>query len=173
MTEELPDDSDEKPRTASLFASMDPETVTFEDALRLLSLPRTVGVDPADDVEIVAMNGRHGPFIKKGSESRSLESEEQLFTLTLEEALALLAQPSSPGVEQPQRRSESSAPIRLQTSRSWSRMAASGPTSRTERRTRACARATASRRSRLERAVELLADRRSRGPAKTRRRKKK
>ncbi len=93
VAEELPDDSDEKPRTASLFASMDPGTVTLEEALRLLSLPRTVGADPADGVEIVAMNGRYGPFIKKGSESRSLESEEQLFTLTVEEALALLAQP--------------------------------------------------------------------------------
>ena len=93
VTEELADESDVKPRTASLFASMDPETVTFEDALRLLSLPRTVGVDPADAEEIVAMNGRYGPFIKKGSESRSLDTEEQLFTLTVEEALALLAQP--------------------------------------------------------------------------------
>ena len=106
VTEELPDDSDEKPRTASLFASMDPETVGLEDALRLLSLPRTVGVDPADGEEIVAMNGRYGPFIKKGSESRSLDSEEQLFTLTVEEALALLAQP-----KQRQRRA-AAAPLR-------------------------------------------------------------
>ena len=93
VAEELPDDSEAKPRTASLFSSMDPAAVTLEEALRLLSLPRVVGADPADSVEIVAMNGRYGPFIKKGSESRSLESEEQLFTLTVEEALALLAQP--------------------------------------------------------------------------------
>ena len=106
VAEELPDESEEKPRTASLFASMDPGTVTLEEALRLLSLPRAVGADPADGVEIVAMNGRYGPFIKKGSESRSLESEEQLFTLTVEEALALLAQPKQRG------RRAAAAPLR-------------------------------------------------------------
>ena len=84
-----------KPRTASLFRSMDPATITLEDALRLLTLPRTVGVDPSDGVEIVASNGRYGPYLKKDKDTRSLESEEQLLTITLEEALVVLAQPKT------------------------------------------------------------------------------
>ena len=93
------DETDERPRTASLLGHQSPETLTLEDALQLLSLPRTVGVDPSDGEEIVVRNGRFGPYLTKGpdsgktAENRSLESEEQLFTLTLEEALALLAQP--------------------------------------------------------------------------------
>jgi DNA topoisomerase-1 len=82
-----------KPRTASLFADMQVDTVTLEDALRLLSLPREVGTDPADDVVITAQNGRYGPYITKDKDSRSLPSEDSIFTVTLEEALALLAQP--------------------------------------------------------------------------------
>jgi DNA topoisomerase-1 len=89
VTEVLPEDSDEKPQTASLLSSMSPETVTLEEALRLLSLPRVVG--QIDGEEVTAQNGRYGPYIKKGSESRSLENEEQLFTVTLDEAKALLA----------------------------------------------------------------------------------
>ena len=83
----------QKPKTSSLFKSMSLETITLEDALKLLDLPRVVGVDPADGEEIAALNGRYGPYIKKGSDSRSLENEEQLFSITLDEALALLAQP--------------------------------------------------------------------------------
>jgi DNA topoisomerase-1 len=91
-----PPGSDSAPtRTASLLRSMDPATVTLDDALRLLSLPRVVGVDPADGAEIVATNGRYGPYLKKGSDSRSLESEEQLFSVTLDEAQALFAQPKT------------------------------------------------------------------------------
>ncbi len=82
-----------KPKRASLFKSMDPEEVTLEVALQLLSLPRVVGVDPADDEEITASNGRYGPYIKKGTETRSLEDEEQLLTVSVEEALVLLSQP--------------------------------------------------------------------------------
>ena len=92
VTEVLPEGADAKPRTASLFASMSPETVSLDDALRLLSLPRVVGEIDGD--EVTAQNGRYGPYVKKGSESRSLETEGQLFTVTLEEALALLAQPA-------------------------------------------------------------------------------
>jgi len=92
VTEVLPEDSKEKPRTASLFKSMSPETVTLDDALSLLSLPRVVGV-AEDGEEITARNGRYGPYVQKGKESRSLETEEQLLTLTLDEALAVLAQP--------------------------------------------------------------------------------
>jgi DNA topoisomerase-1 len=91
VTEVLPEGAEERPRTASLFASMSPDTVTLEDALRLLSLPRVVGT--VDGEEVTAQNGRYGPYVKKGSESRSLESEEQLFTVTLDDALTLFAQP--------------------------------------------------------------------------------
>ncbi|MFI6644416.1 type I DNA topoisomerase [Streptomyces sp. NPDC050504] len=85
-----------KPRTASLFKSMSLDTVTLQDALRLMSLPRVVGAD-AEGVEITAQNGRYGPYLKKGTDSRSLTEEEQLFTITLEEALAIYAQPKQRG----------------------------------------------------------------------------
>jgi DNA topoisomerase-1 len=92
VTEVPPEGGKEKPRTASLFTTMSLDTVTLEDALRLLQLPRVVGV-AEDGEEIVARNGRYGPYIQKGKESRSLESEEQLFTIDMPGALALLAQP--------------------------------------------------------------------------------
>jgi DNA topoisomerase-1 len=91
VTEVLPEGTEAKPRTASLLASMSPETVTLDDAVRLLSLPRVLG--QLDDEDVTAQNGRYGPYVKKGSESRSLETEEQLFTVTLDEARALFAQP--------------------------------------------------------------------------------
>jgi DNA topoisomerase-1 len=86
-----------KPRTGSLLRSMDLETVTLEDALRLLSLPRVVGVDPSTDEEITAQNGRYGPYLKRGSDSRSLTTEEQMFTITLDEALKIYAEPKRRG----------------------------------------------------------------------------
>jgi DNA topoisomerase-1 len=95
-----------KPRTASLLSGMDPATIRLEDALRLLTLPRVVGVDPADGHEIVATNGRYGPYLKKGSDSRSLVDDAQLFTVTLDEARALFAQPKL------RRGQRSAAPIR-------------------------------------------------------------
>ncbi|SOD84794.1 type I DNA topoisomerase [Streptomyces sp. Ag109_G2-15] len=85
-----------KPRTASLFKSMSLDTVTLADALQLMSLPRVVGTD-ADGVEITAQNGRYGPYLKKGTDSRSLQTEDQLFTITLEEAQAIYAQPKQRG----------------------------------------------------------------------------
>ncbi|MFI0089737.1 type I DNA topoisomerase [Streptomyces bobili] len=85
-----------KPRTASLFKSMSLDTVTLEDALRLMSLPRVVGTD-AEGVEITAQNGRYGPYLKKGTDSRSLQTEDQLFTITLEEALEIYSQPKQRG----------------------------------------------------------------------------
>ncbi|EFF92284.1 DNA topoisomerase [Streptomyces sp. e14] len=85
-----------KPRTASLFKSMSLDTVTLDDALKLMSLPRVVGTD-AEGQEITAQNGRYGPYLKKGTDSRSLQSEDQLFTITLEEALAIYAQPKQRG----------------------------------------------------------------------------
>ena len=94
-----------KPRTGSLFKSMTSETVTLDDALRLLSLPRLVGVDPESGAEITAQNGRYGPYLKKGTDSRSLENEEQLFTVTLDEALEIYKQPKQRG-----RRTAAAAP---------------------------------------------------------------
>ncbi|MDM7830382.1 type I DNA topoisomerase [Cellulomonas edaphi] len=82
-----------KPRTGSLFKSMSLQTLTLDDALKLLSLPRVVGVDPESGAEITAQNGRYGPYLKKGTDSRTIASEEALFTTTLEEALAIYAQP--------------------------------------------------------------------------------
>ncbi|MCP9275652.1 type I DNA topoisomerase [Mycolicibacterium arenosum] len=86
-----------KPRTGSLLRTMDLETVTLEDALRLLSLPRVVGVDPATGEEITAQNGRYGPYLKRGTDSRSLATEEQMFTVTLDEALKIYAEPKRRG----------------------------------------------------------------------------
>ena len=91
MTEVLPEGEDGKPRTASLFASMSLETITLDDAVRLLTLPRTL--EGSDGQEILVSNGRYGPFVKRGSETRSLASEEQLLSLTVEQAEELRAQP--------------------------------------------------------------------------------
>ncbi|WP_030749301.1 type I DNA topoisomerase [Streptomyces griseus] len=102
VTEILPEDTPKtgknavKPRTASLFKTMSLDTVTLEEALQLMSLPRVVGTD-AEGVEITAQNGRYGPYLKKGTDSRSLTSEDQLFSITLEEALAIYAQPKQRG----------------------------------------------------------------------------
>ncbi|MCO1654205.1 type I DNA topoisomerase [Pseudonocardia sp. S2-4] len=86
-----------KPRTGSLFKSMSIDSVTLDDALKLLSLPRLVGTDPESGEEITAQNGRYGPYLKKGTDSRSLTGEEQLFTVTLEEALEIYKQPKQRG----------------------------------------------------------------------------
>ncbi|MCK2037597.1 type I DNA topoisomerase [Microbacterium sp. SSW1-49] len=82
-----------KPRTASLFRSMSVDTLELDTALQLLSLPRVVGTDPESGEEITAQNGRFGPYLKKGTDSRSLESESQIFDVTLEQALEIYAQP--------------------------------------------------------------------------------
>ena len=86
-----------KPRTGSLLRSMDLQTVTLEDALKLLSLPRVVGVDPESSEEITAQNGRYGPYLKRGNDSRSLATEDQMFDITLEDALKLYAEPKRRG----------------------------------------------------------------------------
>lgn len=98
VTEVLPEDAPKgaKPRTGSLFKSMTVEGVTLEQALQLMSLPRVVGKD-AEGTEITAQNGRYGPYLKKGTDSRSLESEEQIFSITLEEAEQIYAQPKQRG----------------------------------------------------------------------------
>ena len=97
VTEVLPEDAPKslKPRTGSLLRSMTLEDVTLADALRLMSLPRVVGVD--DGVEITAQNGRYGPYLKRGTDSRSLDSEEQIFSVTLEQAQQIYAQPKQRG----------------------------------------------------------------------------
>jgi DNA topoisomerase-1 len=86
-------DGGPKPRTSSLFSTMDPATLSFEQALELLRIPRTVGTDPENGEEVVAHNGKFGPYLKRGTDTRSLASEAQLLTVTLPEAQALFAQP--------------------------------------------------------------------------------
>ena len=93
----LVDEGNPKPKTASLFKSMNPATVTFEEAVALLSLPREIGIDPESGNAITAQNGKFGPYLKKGTDSRSLSSEEQIFSLTLDEALEIYKQPKYGG----------------------------------------------------------------------------
>ncbi len=98
VTEQLPEDAKKgaKPRTASLFKSMSLQTITLEDAVKLLTLPRVVGT-AADGEEITAQNGRYGPYLKKGTDSRTLGSEDQLLTITLDEAEQIYSQPKQRG----------------------------------------------------------------------------
>jgi DNA topoisomerase-1 len=105
VTEVRPEGATGKPRTSSLLKSMRLDSVTLEDALRLLTLPRTLG--ELDGEPVTAQNGRYGPYVKKGSDSRSLDGEEQLFTLTLAEAKELFDQPKARG-----RRGSAAAPLR-------------------------------------------------------------
>jgi DNA topoisomerase-1 len=86
-----------KPRTASLFKDMDLASLDIDTALQLLTLPRVLGKDPAEGEEITAQNGRYGPYLKKGTDSRSISTEAQLFTITLPDALAIYAQPKQHG----------------------------------------------------------------------------
>jgi DNA topoisomerase-1 len=168
VTEELPEGSEEKPRTASLLSTMSPESITLEDAIRLLSLPRVVGV--VDGEEVLAMNGRYGPFIKRGSETRSLESEEQLFSIDLDQALALLAAPKTRrgrGAAKPPLRElgpdpSSGRQVVLKDGR-FGPYVTDGETNASLRGGDGIESLT------LERAVELLAERRSKGPAAKRR----
>ncbi len=157
--------SKEKPRTASLLSAMSLDTITLDDAVRLLSLPRVVGADPADGVEITVQNGRYGPYVKKGSESRSLESDEGLFSLTLDEALAVLAQPKrgrGAAAKGPLRElgndPASEAPVTLREGR-FGPYVTDGTTNASLRVGDAIETIT------LERAAELLQDRRDKGPA--------
>lgn len=114
----------EKPKRSSLFATMTPETVTLEEAVALLSLPRVVGIG-AEGEEVIVQNGRYGPFVKMGKETRSLETEEQLLTITLEECQALLSQPKTRGAQSRQAKTlqeigphpETGAPIVLKDGR--------------------------------------------------------
>jgi DNA topoisomerase I len=169
VAEVLPEDATAKPRRASLFASMSMDSVTLQDALRLLSLPRVVGVDPATEEEITAQNGRYGPYLKKGSDSRSLESEEQIFTITLEEALAVYAQPkrgrggraAAAPLKELGADPVSGGAITVRSGR-YGDYVSDGETNATLRGDDTKESVT------FERAVELLAERRAAGPAKKR-----
>ena len=172
VAEVLGEDADgEKPRTSSLFKSMSLDSVTLEDALRLLSLPRTLGAAP-DGEEVTAQNGRFGPYIQKGKETRSLASEEQLLEITLDQALALLAQPKE------RRRGRAAEPIRTLGTDPVSEKPITVRSGRfgpyvTDGETNASLRRSDDPESvTLERAVELLAERRAKGPAKPRRTKR-
>jgi DNA topoisomerase-1 len=154
-----------KPRTASLFKDMSPDTVTLDDALRLLSLPRLVGNDPETGEEITAQNGRYGPYLKKGTDSRSLASESQLFDITLDEALKIYAEPKRRGraAQAPLRElgadPASGQPVLVKEGR-FGPYVTDGEVNATLRKDDDPSTIT------LQRAAELLADKRERGPAK-------
>ncbi|MFT4284683.1 MAG: topoisomerase C-terminal repeat-containing protein, partial [Protaetiibacter sp.] len=156
-----------KPRTASLFKDMDPETVDLETALKLLDLPRTVGEDPESGEPITAQNGRYGPYLKKGTDSRSLESEEQIFSIELPAALEIFAQPKY-GARRPTSALKefdadptSGKPIRIRDGR-FGPYVTDGETNATIPRGETVEGVD------FDRAVQLLADKRAKGPAKPR-----
>ena len=165
VTEVLPEDAPKnaKARTGSLFKSMSIDTVTIEDAMRILSLPRTVG--EADGEPITAQNGRYGPYLKKGTDSRSLTTEDQLFEVTLDEALAIYAQPKLRG------RAAAAAPLKelgndpvtgapmVVKSGRFGPYVTDGTTNATLRKDDEVDDLTP------ERAAELLAEKRAKGPA--------
>ena len=165
VTLALPDGSKDKPPTGSLFASMDLDTLTLEDALRLLTLPRLLGDSEGEPV--TAQNGRYGPYISRGKDSRSLDSEEQLFTVTLADALVLLAQPKTRGRGAATARpplkelgvDPASGKAMVVKEGRFGPYVTDGETNASLRRGDDPATLTD------ERAVELLADRRARGPA--------
>jgi DNA topoisomerase-1 len=168
VTEVLPDDAPKsaKPRTGSLLATMSLDTVTIDDALRLLSLPRVVGVDPADSQEITAQNGRYGPYLKKGTDSRSLETEEQMFDITLDQALAIYAQPkqrgrraAAPPLRELGADPTTGLPVVVKEGR-FGAYVTDGESNATLRTADSVESLT------IERAAELLAEKRARGPAK-------
>jgi len=169
VTEVLPDGDPAKPRTSSLLASMSLDTVTLGDALRLLTLPRTIG--ELDGETVTVQNGRYGPYVKKGTDSRSLDSVDQLFTLSLAEAKEMFAQPKARGrgrVAAPPLRElgedpSSSRPIVIKDGR-FGPYVTDGETNASLRKGDEVESVT------LQRAVELLAERRAAGPAKPRRR---
>ena len=172
VTEVLGEDAaaSAKPRSASLLKSMELETVTLADALRLLTLPRALG--ELDGEPVTVQNGRYGPYVKKGTDSRSLDSEEQMFTVTLAEAKDLFAQPkprgraaraaAAPPLRELGEDPASGKPIVLREGR-WGPYATDGETNASLRKGDLVESVT------LQRAAELLAERRSAGPAAPRR----
>jgi DNA topoisomerase-1 len=168
VSQVLPEDATEKPRTASLPSNVSPADVTLEQALELLSFPKTLGED--EGVPVTVHRGRYGPYVQKGKETRSLENEEQAFEVTLDQALALLAQPKTRG------RRQAAAPLRELGADPTSGKAISVKAGRfgpyvTDGETNASLRKGDDPDAiTLARAAELLAERRSRGPVQRRRR---
>ena len=167
VTEVLPEDAPKsaKPRTGSLFKSMTLDTVSLEDAVKLLDLPRVVGTDE-DGTEITAQNGRYGPYLKKGTDSRSLTSEDQIFDITLDQAKAIYAQPkqrgrgaATPPLKELGNDPVSGQPVIVKAGR-FGEYVTDGEYNATLRKDDTVESIT------LERAAELLAERRERGPAK-------
>jgi len=168
VTEVLPEGATGKPRTSSLLKSMALDTVTLDDALRLLTLPRTLG--ELDGAAVTVQNGRYGPYVKKDSDSRSLDSEEQLFTVTLAEAKELFDQPkgrgrraAAPPLRELGEDPSSSRPIVIKEGR-YGPYVTDGETNASLRRGDDVDSIT------VQRAIELLAERRAAGPAAPRRR---
>ena len=167
VTEDLPEGAPKsaKPRTGSLFKSMTLETVTLDQAVKLLDLPRVVGVDE-DGGEITAQNGRYGPYLKKGTDSRSLTSEDQIFDITLDAAKAIYAQPkqrgraaAAPPLKELGNDPVSGAPVVVKSGR-FGEYVTDGQHNATLRKDDTVEAIT------LERAAELLAERRAKAPAK-------
>jgi DNA topoisomerase-1 len=168
VTELLPEDAPKKakPRTGSLFKDMSLDTITLEQAVKLLSLPRVVGVD-GEGTEITAQNGRYGPYLKRGTDSRSLETEQQLFDITLDDALKIYAQPKQRGrgasatapLKELGNDPVSGAPVVVKAGR-FGEYVTDGEYNATLRKDDSVEAIT------LERAAELLAERRAKGPAK-------
>lgn len=167
VTELLPEDAPKsaKPRTGSLFKSMTLETVSLEQAVQLLDLPRIVGTDE-DGTEITAQNGRYGPYLKKGTDSRSLTSEDQIFDITLDQAKAIYAQPkqrgraaAAPPLKELGNDPVSGQPVVVKAGR-FGEYVTDGEYNATLRKDDTVESIT------LERAAELLEERRARGPAK-------
>jgi DNA topoisomerase I len=169
VTEVLPEGDTAKPRTSSLLNSMSLDTVTLDDALRLLTLPRTIG--ELDGEPVTAQNGRYGPYVKKGTDSRSLDSEDQLFTLNLAEAKEMFAQPktrgrgrtAAPPLRELGEDPASNRPVVIKDGR-FGPYVTDGETNASLRKGDDVESVT------LQRAVELLAERRAAGPAAPRRR---
>jgi DNA topoisomerase-1 len=166
VTEQLAEGAKDKPRTASLLKSMDLDSVTLDEALRLLTLPRTLG--ELDGEPVTVQNGRYGPYVKKGTDSRSLEGEDQLFTLGLAEAKEMFAQPKTRGrgraATPPLRElgeDPTGRPIVIKDGR-FGPYVTDGETNASLRKGDDVESVT------LQRAVELLAERRAAGPAKPR-----
>jgi DNA topoisomerase-1 len=154
-----------KPRTASIFKSMDLATIDLDTALRLLDLPRVVGVDPETETEILAQNGKFGPYLKKGVDTRSLTSEDQIFDIDLAGAIELYAQPkygarraSSALKEFEAPDPESGKAIKIKDGR-FGAYVTDGVTNAT------IPKAETVEDVDFERAVQLLADKRAKGPA--------
>ncbi len=167
VTELLPEDAarSARPRTGSLFKDMSLETIDLAQAVKLLSLPRVVGADASGE-EITAQNGRYGPYLKKGTDSRSLETEQQLFDITLDQALAIYAQPKQRGraaasapLKELGNDPVSGAPVVVKAGR-FGEYVTDGEYNATLRKDDSVEDLT------LARAAELLAERRARGPAK-------